>query len=341
MYPSNNKQNEVIKIIAKSAEKNDLIKIAGYSFFSSFFSSYDIFHVHWPDGVLYPAPRWRVLLKYIAFIGFLFVTRLRRKKIVWTVHNVGAHENKFPILEKALWKIFLNNIDVAMHLCPQSIPLLASKFGNNFKFSQLIVPHPHYGEEYGSLPDRMSSRKKLDIDDHSCVFIFFGMIRRYKGVESLIEAFARIKDRNAKLIIAGEVLGGFSLGGQFEDLVSKDERIRFIPGFLPTHDLIEYVRASDCVVLPYSNILNSGVANAALSLDRPILGPRSGCIIDYHDRLGDRWVRYLDDDLQSSLEAFLTIADECRSDEKKPDLSFADPDEVGRTIAQVYVDLLH
>jgi glycosyltransferase involved in cell wall biosynthesis len=336
MFPSENPKNEVIKIITSSIIMNSDIKIMPYGFARSFFSRYDIFHVHWPDAVLFPAPMLRVLTKYFLFLSFVLFTKITGRRIVWTVHNLDAHDKRYSKLEKILWWIFLSNVDCAMHLCPQSKSLLAEKYGAKVPFAEFVVPHPHYREEYGRLASRKACRDVLGIEQNVCVFIFFGMIRRYKGVERLLDAFSRIEEENVRLIIAGEIKGGFSFSGDFEDLISRDQRITYIPGFLPTKELLDLVRASDCVVLPYQNVLNSGVANAALSLERPILGPQSGCLIDYHDRLGERWVKFLGNDLTASLEQFASLADRYREDGDTPDLGFADPATVGMAIANIY-----
>jgi hypothetical protein len=72
---------------------------------------------------------------------------------------------------------------------------------------------------------------------------------------------------------------------------SSDARVSLFLQFVPEESIQRYLRAADLVVLPFSEILNSGSALLALSFDRPILVPAKGAMAELQHELGPDWVR--------------------------------------------------
>lgn len=105
---------------------------------------------------------------------------------------------------------------------------------------------------------------------------------------------------------------------------------------LSRREITELVRRSNVIVLPYHKIMNSGVANVALSLGCPIMGPAAGCILDYHQKLGSEWVvmyqnELTAEDLKMAYERF-----QDRDRTALPDLSWMDPDRIAAETLDVY-----
>ena len=76
-----------------------------------------------------------------------------------------------------------------------------------------------------------------------------------------------------------------------EHMAADDSRIRLRLEYIPDADAASYIRASDMVVLPFREILNSGSAVLALSLDRPVLVPARGAMPELKQFAGAEWVR--------------------------------------------------
>jgi glycosyltransferase involved in cell wall biosynthesis len=131
-----------------------------------------------------------------------------------------------------------------------------------------------------AMPGRPSSvaRSELGLRDDAVYALFFGLIKRHKGLDLLLDAFAQARERapSLRLLVAGEPVGDWSgyerqiatLG--LQDVV--DLRLAFVPSEL----LPLYFSAVDLVVLPYRTTFQSGVALAAYAYERPVLATAVG-----------------------------------------------------------------
>ena len=143
-----------------------------------------------------------------------------------------------------------------------------------------VVHHPAY-ELPGAPepPSRAEARRRLELDPKEPVFLFFGLVRPYKGLDTLIEALALLPSEKAwHCVVAGEF---------YQDRAPYDARIaelglrermvvhdRFVsPRLAP-----DYFAACDVVVLPYHHATQSGVAALAFAMHRPVLTTRVGAI---------------------------------------------------------------
>lgn len=108
------------------------------------------------------------------------------------------------------------------------------------------------------------------------MFLFFGQLRPYKGVEELVRAFGRTAPDSATLIVAGDPSVD-SYRETLEALVDRTDGVRLDAGYVPTDEVSTYFRAADAVALPYRDILTSGSAMLALTFGRPPVVPDIGC----------------------------------------------------------------
>jgi glycosyltransferase involved in cell wall biosynthesis len=123
-----------------------------------------------------------------------------------------------------------------------------------------------------------------------------GRIRPYKNVPALLDAFAALPDPAARCLVTGAATDA-TLRRTIEAAATADARVRLDLRHLRAGDVAVAHRAADLVVLPYREILNSGSALLALSLDRPVLVPRRGALGELAAQVGDDWVRCYDGDL--------------------------------------------
>ena len=196
--------------------------------------------------------------------------QIKRKsdaKIIGIMHNVIPHEN-FP-LKNQLTKYFVNQCDGFIAMSKSVLKDLEQFTPNpNKKF----IPHPIYNT-FGEIIPKEQSLKKLDLSSNDRYLLFFGIIRKYKGLDILINALAdkRLSKFPIKLIVAGEF---YEERKVYDDLIAKnqlEDRILFTNGFVPADKVKYYFCASDMIVQTYKSATQSGVTQIAYHFERPML----------------------------------------------------------------------
>lgn len=128
------------------------------------------------------------------------------------------------------------------------------------------------------VPERSNARRQLGVGGDERLALFVGLIRPYKGVDVLLEAFSRLPpDSKWRLVVAGEPWGdlGQVLIAKVEDL-GLDDRVRLDFRWIPEGEIDQLLRAADLLVLPYRSGSQSAVAPMALSRGLPVLSTDVG-----------------------------------------------------------------
>ena len=129
-------------------------------------------------------------------------------------------------------------------------------------------PHDHYqAAEAASPPLR-------DAPSGVCNLLFFGIIRPYKGLEDLVDAFDRLTDEEVGgfwLTVVGETWEGYTLPAERIAASRHRERITFVNRYVHDADLDAYLRGADAVMLPYRRSSLSGPLHVAMSYGLPIV----------------------------------------------------------------------
>lgn len=284
------------------------VHVDEFSIIRVIFNKYDIFHVHWPELSINVKNSLLAFFRGFIFLLLVFVAKIRGMKIVWTVHNLRSHEKWHPYIERLFWKVFLRLVDGYICLSTISIKLLLREHPELRTISGFVVPHGHYQGVYPNSIPRDLARRKLSIPQDSRVFLFFGQIRRYKNIIPLIKSFKHLKSPDYILIIAGKPVDVEYLNEVLE--ISRDDsRILIYPLYIPPDQIQVYMNASDLVVLPYQDILNSGSSMLALSFNKPILVPATGTMLELQRMFGSKWVMvYLNDLTPRDLEKGIKYA---------------------------------
>lgn len=135
-----------------------------------------------------------------------------------------------------------------------------------------VIPHGVYDSYYKEYSPE-SARKELGIKE-DFVVLYFGMIRKYKGVPCLVEAFNKLPHEialHSRLIIAGENWGDEE-GLESQIKASPcNKQITFHPDFVPDSGVAKYFSAADVVALPYLRTSGSGIASLAMAFGKPII----------------------------------------------------------------------
>lgn len=330
-FPLTVDENPCIKLmVAGSSDAG--VTFAAYDWFSSHFRRFDIFHVHWPDAVVMGKSRSKATVKLLLFMLSVFLFRLRRIPIVYTVHNLGSHDQKYPMLERALWAVFLPRVSVFHHLNSWSVPELKASLRTSAP--HIVVPHPDYRTVLTGEATRTAARLQLGLPVNAFVFFSFGLIRPYKGFEELLQAFSDHREPDAMLMIAGRAADA-RYAASIRTQAAGDARVRFIEGFVEQPRLELMLSACDLVVLAHKRLNNSGIAVMALSAARPILGPAMGALLDLQAQTGDAWVQHFMDGLSADDLAAARARIAAQSS-PKPNLDQLECVQVGRRMADLY-----
>lgn len=296
---------------------------------------YDIVHIHWPE-YLFSAPGLaRAILQSIAFMAAFSWLHARKTKAIWTVHNLTAHDRWHPRLEDYLWRWFVNRVDGYIALSNDGRDAALMRFPTLADRAGFVIPHGHYRGEYPDAMDRDAARKELSLPSAARVVCFFGAIRPYKNVATLIDAFRMIAAEDWRLVVAGHAPDD-NLSAELRERASGDLRIRLDLGFVPRERVQLYLRAADLLVCPYRDVLNSGSALLALSFGRPVLVPKLGAMADLRALAGDAWVATYDGPLTTDTLLEAVAWAECAPRDTPPPLDELEWDHIARETLFAY-----
>ncbi len=132
------------------------------------------------------------------------------------------------------------------------------------------VPHPVY-DLFGAPCDKGRARGELGISSPR-VLLFFGYIRRYKGLQVLLEAMARVvRTLDVKLLVVGEFYEAEQQYHEMIGLLGLEQNVTIRSDYIPNSEVGRYFSAADAVVLPYISATQSGIAQIAYNFDRPVI----------------------------------------------------------------------
>ncbi|MCU1315414.1 MAG: glycosyltransferase [Candidatus Acidoferrum typicum] len=251
---------------------------------------HDIWHIHWPEHFLNGSGKLQARAKALAIPALMDAAHALGTRIIWTTHNLYAHEHLRPEIEDRFWAHFTKRVDGFISLSHSARELATKRHLALRSVPGFVIPHGHFREEYPITYNRHEAREKLGLVSSGPVILNFGAIRPYKGIPELISAFRKVPSPSAILMIVG-LCRNEILERQIRDEAGRDPRIRILLQGTPADEVQMYFAAADVVILPYKEILNSGSAMLSLSLDRPVYVPALGSMPELRDSVGDLWLR--------------------------------------------------
>jgi glycosyltransferase involved in cell wall biosynthesis len=212
-----------------------------------------------------------VLMKYwTPFMAPCFgtVARIARRngvtKFICQVDNVEPHEHH--IIDKPCNHYYLGAVDGFVYMSEQ----VGSELREYTSVPAIYSPHPMF-ENFGEAVERTEACAKLGLDADTKYSLFFGLIRDYKGLDLLLEAWARWRPEGRKLLVAGEF---YSLREKTYALIESlglKESVVMHEGFVADDDVRYYFSAADSLLLPYRTATQSGVTQIAYNFSVPML----------------------------------------------------------------------
>jgi glycosyltransferase involved in cell wall biosynthesis len=256
----------------------------------------NIVHLHWLNPLFLGQNKFKTLIKTFIFIFQVFFLKVIGMKIVWTVHNLKNHENINLNLDRICTTLVVKLSSAIITHCQAAKEEVIKTFSLKDRDKVFVVPHGNYIECYENKVEKKLARKELGLTDYGLVFLFLGIIRPYKGVLELIDAFKKLDSDEIQLVIAGKV---YENSQDLTDLLvqktADDQRIKFIPGFVAPEKIQYYMNASEVVIFPYRDVLTSGAVLLAMSFGRACIAPYKGCIGEVLDNDGS-FLYELDDE---------------------------------------------
>jgi beta-1,4-mannosyltransferase len=291
-----------------------LIRCSFFRWRTALFGCYDVFHLHWPEHLLV-AQGSKGLVKSALFGLLLIRLAISRVPVIRTVHNPQPHEG-VGLLDRWL-------LSRADRLTSYSIVMSRSSVAP--PSNRRLIPHGHYRDWYGPSEAQQRVPGRL---------LFFGLIREYKGIPELIAAFGETADPSSTLSIVGLPFDA-GLAARVVERAAADPRVSVTLGHASDAALALAIREAELVALPYAHMLNSGALLLALSLDRPVLVPRTPGNEELSNEVGSGWILMYDGPLTAeALGAALQAAGAARGG--RPDLSRREWPELGQQLAEVY-----
>jgi len=195
--------------------------------------------------------------------------------VVFQCHNVLPHESS--VFDRVLIKLGLGASDAFL---VQSV-----EDGDNLKRLRdnpvmAVNPLPIYDFFDENRYDRSSARAALGLEGP--VILFFGYIRGYKGLDILIDGFAKVLDRmpKATLLVVGEF---YDKREPYDERIARlgiGERVRIVDEYVPNEDVEMYFKAADLAVLPYRSATQSAIVQTAFGFEKPVVVTAVGGLPD-------------------------------------------------------------
>ncbi len=251
----------------------------------------DVVHLHWLHPFLMKTTIQGTLLRANITLFEIVILRALGVKLVWTVHNVLDHERTHPILEKLYQRFIMRFFNEIIFFSRSSVSVFNEIIDPppQIRKNYNIIPHGNYISSYINKIDIKIGKDILGIDANSFVLLCFGEIRPYKGINTMIEAFSKLTDKDYRLVVAGRPHnrpGDKSLSEEILSAIKPDKRIIPHLYFIPDYFVQIFMNAADIVILPYTDILNSGAAVLAMSFGKPVIAPNIGSIPELIDSNG-------------------------------------------------------
>ena len=185
-----------------------------------------------------------------------FVGRRCGVKCLGLLHNVIPHEPHF--FDAPLTRYYLK-------ACSGFVCMAGSVEKDLLRLKpgapHIVMQHPLY-THFGERLERKSKGTKN--------LLFFGLIREYKGLDILLEAFRDLPE-DYRLTIAGECYGPFDKYREIIDSLPGKDRIEVHEGYVRDSEVKNYFSEADLVVLPYRSATQSGISAIACHFGVPML----------------------------------------------------------------------
>ncbi|HZW39040.1 MAG TPA: glycosyltransferase [Ignavibacteriaceae bacterium] len=200
-------------------------------------------------------------------------------KIFFITENVVSHEAN--IVDRTLTKLGLANSSGFLTLS-EKVESEVKEFAKNkpIYLSELPIYDCYISES-----NKEFNKEKFGFSPDNKVVLFFGYIRKYKGLDLLIKAMPMLLEKypEMRLLVVGESYDNPVTYNSIIKELKLDDKVVFINKFVPNEDVEEYYAVSDLVVLPYRSATQSGILNVAYGFLKPVVVTNVGGLTEFVD----------------------------------------------------------
>ena len=195
------------------------------------------------------------------------IKRNKHTRIVTLADNMLPHEKRFG--DRMLTRYMVSGSDAFVVMSREVLADLR-------KFTKtkpaIVTPHPIY-DSYGEIISKEEARKKLRLSKDGNIILFFGFIRRYKGLALLLKAmcYEQVRRHHVKLLIAGEYYGNEKAYKNLMKHYNVEQDLILATHFIPDEEVKNYFCAADVVVQPYLSATQSGISQMAYHFEKPMI----------------------------------------------------------------------
>ncbi len=188
-------------------------------------------------------------------------------KVICIVDNLFPHEKRLG--DRMLIKYFLKMPDYFVSMS-EKVTADLGLFIPQHRIKQ--IDHPLY-DNFGDIVEKKSARTYLNLPQDTKIILFFGFIRKYKGLQLLLEALLIVREQlqNFKVVIAGEFYEDSKPYFQFIEKHGLSDVLILKTHFISDEDVKYYFSSADVLVQPYINATQSGVTPLAYHFDLPMV----------------------------------------------------------------------
>ena len=244
-----------------------------------------VLHLHWLNGVTERAESAEEAGgQATAFLARLDSLRALGCRLAWTIHNALPHGVRFEAEAVAVRRGVVERAAL-VHALTASTPAEVAPWFSVPADRLVVIPHPSYAGVYPATATRESARFELGLWPDELVFLAFGAIRPYKGIDSLLVAWraaAASSPAPRRLVVAGAVTPGPGSDELLLDLAVTPDVAAF-PRRIEDALVGDFHRAADVAVLTRTQALNSGVLLLALTFGLPVVAPRFAAAVELLD----------------------------------------------------------
>jgi glycosyltransferase involved in cell wall biosynthesis len=193
------------------------------------------------------------------------VRKNRHTRIICIADNIIPHERRPG--DKIFTKYFLRSCDAFI--------TMSEKVMKDLRFYQMkkparLVQHPLY-DTFGDIISKKEAREHLGLPAEGKIVLFFGFIRKYKGLDILLDAMGQLRQSGIKLLVAGEFYEDEKIYKEQIERLGIGNQLILRTDFIPDSEVKYYLCAADAVIQPYRNATQSGVTPLAYHFEKPMI----------------------------------------------------------------------
>jgi glycosyltransferase involved in cell wall biosynthesis len=231
-----------------------------------------LLHLHWEEHCLRPCrtgAEARAVAEHL--LEQLGTYRALGGRLLWTIHNLMPHELEHPDEFLALRHGLAGVVDRILVHSTEAVSVLAAQVGDLRHDRLFYMPHPSY---LGLYEDEALSTGPEPVPSSQPVALLFGKVRRYKGFDRLLEAYAGAGPRPAFAVrVVGQPIATDSYGPELLTRFGAVPGIELDFRHVPDGEVAPILRAASCLVLPYERFLTSGASMLGLTFGLPTVAP--------------------------------------------------------------------